>query len=123
MSRPANLSIRLELALLHLIAGGLTLAYAWIVSGTHYVTSSVQFVSPLAAILLVHLVWLAVRRELGTGFAMVAFGRMLVTATCTVVLTVVCAVYAPIPAGAMKLDEVVLPLGILGCLAVVALAL
>jgi hypothetical protein len=125
MFRSANLSIRLQLALLHLIAGGLALAYAWLVSGTHYVTSGLQFVSPLAVVLLVHLAWLAVRRELGTGFAMVACGRMLATAVCIVVFTVVCAMYAPIPAGAINSDDVNRGLGsvgfFFGCLAVLAL--
>jgi hypothetical protein len=91
MSRPTNLTRRLQPALLHLIAGGLALVYAWLVSGTHYVTSGVQFVSPLAVVLLVHLLWLALRRELKTGFAIVAFSRMLATAICIVLFTVVCA--------------------------------
>jgi hypothetical protein len=91
MSRPANLNTRLQLLFLHLITGGVALAYRWLVSGTHYVTSGVQFVSPLAVVLLVHLLWLATRRELGTGFAIIAFGRMLTTAICIVVFTVVCA--------------------------------
>ncbi|HKD28183.1 MAG TPA: hypothetical protein VKC66_20035 [Xanthobacteraceae bacterium] len=129
MPRSANLTIRLQLALPHLIAGGLALAYAWLVSGTHYVTSGVQFVSPLAVVLLVHMVWLAVRRELGAGFAKVAFGRMLATAICIVVFTVVCAMYAPIPAGAVSSNDVkgelfliVLSLGCLAVLALVVLA-
>lgn len=125
MSRSANLIMRLQLGFLHLSAGGLALAYAWLVSGTHYVTSGLQFVSPLAVVLLVHLSWLAIRRELGTGFAMVAFGRMLATAICIVVLTVVCAIYAPIPAGAINSDDVNRGLGSIslffGCLAVLAL--
>ena len=127
MFRSANLTMRWQLGFLHLIAGGLALAYAWLVSGTHYVTSGVQFVSPLAVVLLVHLVWLAIRRELGTGFAMVAFGRMLATAICIVVLTVVCAMYAPIPASAINSDDVNRGLGSIalffGCLAVLALVI
>jgi hypothetical protein len=125
MFRSANLTIRLQLAFLHLIAGGLALAYAWLVSGTHYVTSGVQFLSPLAVVLLVHLVWLAVRRELRTGFAIVACGRMLATAIFMVVFTVVCAMYAPIPAGAINSDDVnrgLVSIGFFfGCLAVLAL--
>jgi hypothetical protein len=82
-------------------------------------------VSPLAVVLLVHLVWLAVRRELRTGFAMVAFGRMLATAICIVLFTVVCAMYAPIPVGAVNSDDVKRGLGAVGlffgCLAVLAL--
>jgi hypothetical protein len=124
MSRSANLT-RLQLAFPHLIAGGLALAYAWLVSGTHYVTSGIQFISPLAVVLLLHLIWLAVRRELGTGFAMVAFGRMLTTAMCIVVFTVLCAMYAPLPAGAQKTagSGAVEIAFYLGCLAVVALVI
>jgi len=135
MPRSANLATRSQQALPHLIAGGLALAYAWLVSGTHYVTSGVQFVSPLAVVLLVHTVWLAVRRELGAGFAKVAFGRMLATAICIVVFTVVCATYAPIPVGAANSDDVKGGLGavvasgegfitifyLFGCLTVLAL--
>jgi len=117
--------MRLQLGFLHSIAGGFALSYAWLVSGTHYVTSGVQFVSPLAVVLLVHLLWLAIRREFGTGFAIIAFGRMLTTAICIVVFTVVCAMYAPIPAGAINSDDVNRGLGsiglFLGCLAVLAL--
>jgi Polyketide cyclase / dehydrase and lipid transport len=100
MSRSA--SFKLQLVFLHLIAGGLALAYAWLVSGTHYVTSGVQFISPLAVVLLLHLAWLATRRELRTGFAMVAFGRVLATAICIVLFTVLCAMYAPLPAVAQN---------------------
>src|SRR5215475_7869456 len=99
MSRSAKVTIRLRLALPHLIAGGLALTYAWLVSRTHYVTSGVQFVSPLGVILLVHSLWLAVRRDLGTGLAMLALGRMVATALCITVFTVLCAIYAPMPAG------------------------
>jgi hypothetical protein len=42
------------------------------------------------------------RRELGTGFAMVAFGRMLATAICTVVFAVLCAMHVPLPAVAQN---------------------
>jgi hypothetical protein len=125
MSRPANLTTRLQLLFLHLIAGGLALAYAWLISGTRYVTSGIQFVSPLGVVLLVHLLWLAIRRELGTGFAIIAFGRILTTAICLVVFTVACAMYAPIPAGAISSDDVNRGLGAIGlffgCLAVLAL--
>jgi hypothetical protein len=78
-------------------------------------------------VLLVHLVWLAVRREFGTGFAMVAIGRMLATAICILVFTVVCAMYAPIPAGAIDSDSVnrgLVAIGLVfGCAAVLALVL
>jgi hypothetical protein len=126
MSRLTNLAIRSQLPLIHLIAGGLALVYAWLISGTHYVTSGLQFVSPLAVVLLAHLAWLAVRRELRMGFAMVAFGRMLATAICIVLFTAVCAVYAPIPVGAANSDDVERGgLGavvlLFGCLAVLAL--
>src|SRR5215471_18099151 len=120
MPRSANLATRSQQALPHLIAGGLALAYAWLVSGTHYVTSGVQFVFPLAVVLLVHMVWLAVRRELGAGFAKVAFGRMLATAICIVVFTVVCVTYAPIPVGAAN-EGIITIFYLFGCLTVLAL--
>jgi hypothetical protein len=125
MSPLTNLTMRLPLVLLHVIAGALALGYAWLVSGTHYVTSGVQFVSPLAVVLLVHLGWLAACRELRTGFAMVAFGRMLATAIFIVIVTVACALYAPMPVGAANSDDLkrgLAAVGLLfGCLAVLAL--
>jgi hypothetical protein len=122
MSRSANL--KLQLPLLHLIAGGLAVGYAWLVSGTRYVTSGVQFVSPLAVVLLIHLGWLAARRELGTGFAMVALGRMLATAISIVALTILCAIYAPLPAngGGSSAAEIAFYFGCLAVLALVILA-
>ena len=110
-----------QLMLVHLFAGGLALQYAWLVSGTRFVTTGVQFVSPLVIVLLVHLAWLVVRREFATGYAVVAFERTLTTSVGMLACTVISAVYAPVPAVAEPGGGVSTVLFMLACLAVLAL--
>jgi len=107
----------------HMLAGSLALAYAWVVSNTRYVTTGVQFVSPLAVVLLVHLAWLAVSRDINTGFAIVTFGRSLTTTLGIAFVTILFAAYTPMPADAASdlTSAFGSFLGIVGCLAVIAL--
>ena len=63
-----------------LLSGGLALSYAWLVSGTRYVTTGLQFVAPLAIILIVHLAWLAAVWGLARGFSVTVLARTLATA-------------------------------------------
>ena len=51
MSQVSSHSQRFQVFLLHVVAGGLALIYAWAISGTGYVTTGVQFVAPLAIII------------------------------------------------------------------------
>ena len=109
----------------HMLAGPLGLLYAWSVSNTQYVTTGVQFVSPLAAVLLVHLVWLGASGRLEAGFAKVAFGRALATTIGVAVFTILFAAYAPMPAEAAP-DPTSILVGvfsIFACLAVLALVI
>ena len=115
-------------ALVHLTAGAIGLLYAWLISRTAYVTTSVQFVSPLAVVLLSHLAWLAASRRLGPGFATIAFGRTFVTALGVTACTALAALYAPMPADAAatakdaQIGEIIGGiLGIIACLTVLAL--
>lgn len=107
----------------HVAAGSLALYFAWHISNTDYVTTGVQFVSPLAVIMIVHLIWLGVKRELSQGFAKRIFGRSLTTALGIIALTIVVAAYAPMPveASAALGDIVGGILGFIACLAVLAL--
>ena len=84
----------------HFVAGGLALLLASFVSTTVYTTTAVQFVSPLAVILMVHVGWLAATGALKPGFARIAFGRMVATTVCIAFATMLLAVFAPMPAAA-----------------------
>jgi len=105
----------------HLIAGGLALVYAWLMSNTRLVTTGAEFVSPLAVILAAHLIWMASIGGLTRGFARVAAGRALTTAFCLAACVGLLAIFAPSPSDAAE------SLGVqfvgaafwLGCLAVV----
>ena len=105
----------------HLVAGSLALLYAWLVSDTRFVTSGVQFVSPLAIVLIAHLSWIGAFEGFKPGFAVALFGRMLTTAFGIVALTVALAIYAPAPATAASGWETISGiLGVISCLAVLA---
>ena len=124
MSRSVSHSKFWDPIVAHLIAGGLALAFAWFISKTQYVTSGVQFVSPLAIVLIVHLAWLAMRREIGVGFAAVVFRRMFVTAMGIITFTMLCALFAPMPVEAQSSQDsgaLFSFLYLFACLAVLAL--
>lgn len=106
----------------HVLAGGLVVTYAWLISGTPFVTTAVQFVSPLALILIVHLAWLAATRSLNAGFSHVAFRRSLQTAANIAVLTVLLAAVLPMPAEASAdfADAAGAVLGFILCFAMIA---
>lgn len=53
----------------HLIAAGLAISYAWIISTTPYLQSGLQFVAPVMVILATHLAWAWRRGTLGPGYA------------------------------------------------------
>ena len=94
-----NRTLRRRSALLpHALAAIAALLYAWMISRSSYMTTGLQFLSPLAVVLLVHLTWLAIRRELHPGFAHVVFRRTLTTMISTLVLVGVTATIAPMPA-------------------------
>jgi len=108
----------------HLLAGLLALLYAWQVSHTQFVTTAVQFVSPLAAILAAHLLWIAAFGPLKPGFARVALMRMLVTAVGIVAVTVLVVIFGPAPAEANSVLDTWTALAgfldLLACLAVIS---
>ena len=106
-----------------LLSGGLALSYAWLVSGTRYVTTGLQFVAPLAIILIVHLAWLAAVWGLARGFSVTVLARTLATAIGIVGFTAFSAVYAPMPAAAAQSDAGQQILVVLSCLFVLALVI
>jgi hypothetical protein len=103
----------------HLIAGALALLYAWNMSGTRFVTTGLQFVAPVAVILVAHLAWLSAKRQLAPGFAHVAFARTAVTAFGISLMSILTDMIAPMPAGAADVIETVGM--VIACLLVLAL--
>lgn len=57
----------------HLIAGGLAIGYAWLISKTPYLQTGLQFVAPVMVILATHLAWAWMRGADAPGYA----GRVL----------------------------------------------
>ena len=79
----------------HILAGGLALLYAWLISRTPYVTTGVQFVSPLAVIVLAHMTWMGAFDGLRPGYARTILGRALTTATGIAAATLLAALHTP----------------------------
>jgi hypothetical protein len=106
----------------HVIAGGLALGYAWGMSGTRFVTTGIQFVSPLALILLVHIVWLHASGQAGAGYARRVYGATFLTSVGIAAGTALFAVFAPLPATASTVSETLgTVVAVIACLAVLAL--
>ena len=100
MARLSALGLLVWRMPVHVLAGGLALVYAWQVSFTGYVTTAVQFVSPLAVVMAVHFAWLGASGGLKPGFANLVLGRTLLTATGIAASMIVAAAFAPVPAEA-----------------------
>jgi hypothetical protein len=106
----------------HMIAGGLALGYAWLISGTRFVTTGVQFVSPLAVIVLIHVLWSIAQGRVQPGFARSVYRRSILTSIGIVVGTALFAVFAPLPATASTVSETLgVVVATIACLAVLAL--
>lgn len=59
----------------HIVATGVALFYAWKMSKTAYLTTGLQFITPLIIIMVIHLMWLALARNLKTGFSQTVYRR------------------------------------------------
>jgi hypothetical protein len=105
----------------HSVAGGLALLFAWHVSGTASFNTGLQFVAPLAIVLLAHLLWIGLWRGYAPGYARIALSRMLTTSIAIAGLAILAALVAPMPSAAADTGPV---LGVilvsLACLAVLA---
>jgi hypothetical protein len=109
----------------HGLAAAVALSYAWFISTTNYVTTAVQFVSPLAIIVVVHTLWRGVFGGYAPGFAQIVLHRSVKTALIIAVGVAVLALFAPMPAEAnSKIEEVIgALLFTVFCLAIVAFVL
>jgi hypothetical protein len=107
----------------HLIAGSVTLTYAWYVSQTKLVTTSVQFVSPLAVMILCHLLCQCLSGGYAAGFSRRVLGRSVVTAFAILIAVGIGTIVAPYPAEANAGEVFGVILMVILCLAVVAAVL
>jgi hypothetical protein len=105
----------------HLLAGTAAVYYAWIISSTSYVATAVQFVSPLAVIMVIHLMWRAFAGGYVVGFAGQVLGQTMKTAFGLTICVIVFALLAPVPAEASTevIDTIGFILGAIVCLAIV----
>ncbi|MEM9344095.1 MAG: SRPBCC family protein [Pseudomonadota bacterium] len=91
---------RLTVALPHVAAILAVAVYVQAMSQTVHFQTGLQFVAPVAVILMVHLCWMALRRDLAPGFARRAVGRAWMSATLLVAGLFVGSMVAPMPASA-----------------------
>lgn len=116
---------RLRLTLPYLLSGVFALVYAWLLSGTAFKTTALQFVSPFAVVLLTHLAWLATFEGLTPGFALTAMRRAFATVIVIGASTVLFAALAPMPSDAASQPNSIVHtiLVTIACLAVIALVM
>ena len=84
----------------HALAILLSMSYAWGISKTAYVQSSLQFVSPLLIIASVHLLWLLATRGRHPGYARTVIYRTLISSVALGLLVPAIMAVAPMPSAA-----------------------
>ena len=106
----------------HLIAIALAMTYAWHVSQSAYVTTGIQFISPLLIILLVHLGILALRGQLVDGYARAALAKTAHSATLLIGVIIATDILSPAQshAATQTFEQI---LAVLFCLVVLAIVL
>ncbi|MEM6550455.1 MAG: hypothetical protein AAF713_22460 [Pseudomonadota bacterium] len=106
----------------HLVAIGLSMGYAWGVAQTPYVTTGLQFISPLLLIMAAHTVWLQADGAAVQGYARIVFCRSLLSAIALATIVPLVEIASPTPSYAVS--EVASPvvgiLAVLFCLSVLA---
>ncbi len=103
----------------------LSMVYAWGISQTAYVTTSVQFISPLLVMMTVHWTWMVATRSLEQGYAQTVFFRSLVSGLALALLVPLIEIASPMPshAGSGSSDGLQSLLMVLFCLVVLAAVL
>lgn len=108
----------------HALAMLLSMSYAWGISKTAYVQTSLQFISPLLVIVLVHLLWLLATRGRQPGYARTVMDRAVVSSLFLALLVPAMMSIAPMPSTASSGDGAFGQfLIVIFCLAVLAAAL
>ncbi|SFJ57171.1 SRPBCC family protein [Jannaschia pohangensis] len=112
---------RIERTLPHILAGGLAMVYAWVVSRTSLMPSGLQFVAPALVILSVHVLW-AVWRGGWTGE--IVLRRCAVTGVGLVGCILMAVIWAPMPSQAVDAGDIVAGLlTVVACVLILAVVL
>jgi hypothetical protein len=107
--------------LAHVVVAPVALAHMWFISTTEYVTTAVQFISPLAVIVIGHLLWRMIAGGFARGIADAVLRKSGLTALMILAGVACAALFAPLPAEAGGAEEFFGPLLlVLFCLAIVA---
>lgn len=104
----------------HLIAAALALSYAWFISQTPFLNTGLQFITPIALIIAVHLLWLACQGRLQAGFANQLYAKATGTAGLMVVVLIAGSLFAPQPAFAAGDGAAEVILMVMFCAAIIA---
>ena len=108
----------------HALAVSLSMSYAWGISQTVYVQTSIQFISPLLVVLLVHLLWVLMTTHREPGYARTVVYRAFLSSVVLALLVPAIMSVAPMPStassGAGAFNGVWV---VLFCLAVLAIVL
>lgn len=107
-------------ALPHVTAAVAALIYAWWISETALFDTGLQFVSPFAIVIAVHLAWFTAQGRLQAGFAQRLYSRALGTAVFMFAALILGSVFAPKPAYADAEGVVGFILVLVFCAAVIA---
>lgn len=107
--------------LIHCIAASAALYYAWLISQSAYVKTGFQFITPVLIIMAVHLLGLAMSRNLSSGFSSVIYKRSAQTAVGMALVIFSTSIVAPQPANAAVSDIAGGVLAVAFCVAVIAI--
>lgn len=118
-----RLIFRSSNAALHIVAGASALYFAWHISQSAFFQTGLQFIGPLVVVMLVHLLYLCISRELSAGFASLVYRRSAQTSAGMALFILLASILAPHPANAGSSDVVVAALMLVFCVAVIAIVM
>lgn len=105
----------------HLVSASAALTYAWFVSQSALMQTGLQFIAPVLVIMMIHLIWLALSRDLSPGFSNVVYRRSAQTALGMAATIFIASMVAPQPANAAGSDIVIIAVTVVFCVAVIAM--
>ncbi len=121
MPRATSYLMKFSQPLVHVVASGLALQYAWYVSQSPYVKTGLQFIAPLLIIMAVHLGWLLVTRGAVRGFSQLVYWRSTQSAVGMAAVILMASIFAPQPANAGVDDVMETVFVVVFCVAIIAL--
>jgi len=104
----------------HILAMALAIFYAWVISSSLYVKSSLQFVAPVMVMMLAHIGCLFYEQGFASGFAHQVYRRSMISALALACMVMFASFVIPTPASGAGSDAFGATFGILMCIAVLA---